>query len=290
MHTKRLFLGFLLVFVSLILPSGLQAQEPPPGGQFFCKWGINPSNGQAGCYMELDEYGEPTGNECETNYTYDCSQFQSPVECTNTEHQCSPNLPETPPDEPPPDEQDPGEPTECYPGRCTTDSDCGGTKCEGSTGDSCTGFCSCVSGRCNTHTDCSGWSGVCKDRTEGQWCSGNCFQSDEDLKPYWFEGFCESKINGKVIGIETFIGCIPIFESMQETNQFLYLRGAAIAGGIAFLMMIFSGFQMVTSRGEPEKYVSAKNLFTAAVAGLIVVIFSAFILRAITVNIFGLFN
>lgn len=87
--------------------------------------------------------------------------------------------------------------------------------------------------------------------------------------------------------LNTAIGCIPI----SNTNQLIafILRWAiGIGGGIAFLLIIVSGFQIMTSSGNPERIQAGKELMTSAIAGLIMLVFSVFILRIIGVDILGL--
>jgi 3-phosphoglycerate kinase len=62
-----------------------------------------------------------------------------------------------------------------------------------------------------------------------------------------------------------------------------------IGGGIAFLMILAAGFQIMTSSGDAKKLSSGQELLTSAVSGLILIVFSIFILRLIGVNILGLF-
>jgi len=84
----------------------------------------------------------------------------------------------------------------------------------------------------------------------------------------------------------TAIGCI---ETTPEgfIQRFLNL-GVGIAGGIAFLLILFAGFQMMTSAGNPEKLNAGKELLTAAISGLILIVFSLFLLRLIGFNILRL--
>ena len=89
--------------------------------------------------------------------------------------------------------------------------------------------------------------------------------------------------------INTAIGCIPV----GDTNEFIsfILRWAiGIGGGIAFLLIVFAGFQIMTSAGNPERLQAGRELLTSAIAGLILLIFSVFILRIIGVNILGIFK
>lgn len=84
----------------------------------------------------------------------------------------------------------------------------------------------------------------------------------------------------------TAIGCI---QTTPEgfIKSFLGL-GVGIAGGIAFLLILFSGFQMMTSAGNPEKLNAGKELMTSAISGLVLIVFSIFLLRLIGVEILGL--
>lgn len=88
-------------------------------------------------------------------------------------------------------------------------------------------------------------------------------------------------------GILTAIGCIPI----RDANEFVgwFLRWAmGIAGGIAFVLMLIAGFQIMTASGNPEKVQGGKELLNAAISGLILIIFSVFLLKLIGVDILAL--
>lgn len=88
-------------------------------------------------------------------------------------------------------------------------------------------------------------------------------------------------------GINTAIGCIPI----TNTNLFIgfILRWAiGIGGGIAFLLIVSAAFTIMTSQGNPERLKAGQELLTSAIAGLIMLIFSVFILRVIGVDILKL--
>jgi 3-phosphoglycerate kinase len=97
---------------------------------------------------------------------------------------------------------------------------------------------------------------------------------------------CDALAGGK--GVDTAIGCIPI-ENITALTTFVMRWLLGIGGGIAFLMILFAGFQIMTSSGDPKKLSSGQELLTSAVSGLILVIFSIFILRLIGVNILGIF-
>lgn len=87
-------------------------------------------------------------------------------------------------------------------------------------------------------------------------------------------------------GAWTAIGCIP-------TNPTAFISillgfGVGIAGGIAFLLILLGGFQILTSTGNPEQLQAGRELVSSAVSGLLLIIFSVFLLKLIGVNILGI--
>jgi hypothetical protein len=83
--------------------------------------------------------------------------------------------------------------------------------------------------------------------------------------------------------IYTAFGCMPV-----KSNAFIkwllpFLFG--IAGGIAFLLMISGFFMILTSRGDPKVVQAGREKVTAAITGLLVILFSVFLLRLILVGI-----
>ena len=94
-------------------------------------------------------------------------------------------------------------------------------------------------------------------------------------------------------GIDTAIGCIRILGSGGGGDvalaNFFIVWGMGIGGGIAFLLVIYAGFLIMTSTGNPQRLSAGKELLTAALSGLLLIIFSAFLLRVIGVDILGLF-
>lgn len=92
--------------------------------------------------------------------------------------------------------------------------------------------------------------------------------------------------NGQ-FGVRTAIGCIPV-NSSDDLIGFFLRWGLGIIGGIAFLLILYAGFQIMTSRGDPKKLQAGQELLTSAIAGVIMLIFSVFILRVIGVDILGI--
>lgn len=90
-------------------------------------------------------------------------------------------------------------------------------------------------------------------------------------------------------GVDTAIGCIPI----QDTNSFMaWILGWAVGvgGGVAFLLITYSSFIIMTSQGDPARLKAGQELLTSAISGLIMLVFSVFILKFIGVDILGLGN
>ena len=83
--------------------------------------------------------------------------------------------------------------------------------------------------------------------------------------------------------INTALGCVPV--EMGAFMEWLlpYLFG--IAGGIAFLLMVYGFILMATSSGDPKKTQGAQETVTSAIIGLLISIFALFLLRLIAVDI-----
>jgi len=87
-------------------------------------------------------------------------------------------------------------------------------------------------------------------------------------------------------GVTTALGCIPIGSGNFTTWLLGWLFG--IAGGIAFLLMVYGFILVATSGGDEKKVAGAKETITSAIVGLLVCIFSVFILRLVAVNILNI--
>ena len=87
-------------------------------------------------------------------------------------------------------------------------------------------------------------------------------------------------------GSWTALGCIP-----TDTAGFVkWLLGPfmGIAGGIAFLLILKGGYQIMFSQGNPESITDGRDTIVAAVSGLVVIILSVAILEIIGVDILDL--
>ena len=88
--------------------------------------------------------------------------------------------------------------------------------------------------------------------------------------------------------LNTAIGCIPILTTKEAFLGFILKWAVGIGGGIAFLLIIYAGFMIITSAGNPERLKAGQELLTSAISGLILLIFSVVILKIIGVDILGL--
>jgi hypothetical protein len=61
-----------------------------------------------------------------------------------------------------------------------------------------------------------------------------------------------------------------------------------IGSGIAFLLIVYAGFLIMTAAGNPERLKAGQELMTSAISGLILLVFSIFVLKFIGVDILGL--
>lgn len=59
----------------------------------------------------------------------------------------------------------------------------------------------------------------------------------------------------------------------------------SLSGGIAVILIIISGYRLMTSQGNPEKLQAAREQLTSAIIGLVFIIFSLSILQIIGVDI-----
>ena len=87
--------------------------------------------------------------------------------------------------------------------------------------------------------------------------------------------------------VNTAIGCIPV----GDTTSFMgWILGWAIGvgGGVAFLLIVYASFMIMTSQGMPDRLKAGQELLTSAISGLIMLIFSVFILKFIGIDILGL--
>lgn len=90
-------------------------------------------------------------------------------------------------------------------------------------------------------------------------------------------------------------GCTEITSAFGRINtdpggfiQKLFAILLSLSGGIALLLIIRSGYQLMTSRGNAEQVKEAQDRITSAIVGLLFIIFSLVILEIIGVDLLSL--
>ncbi len=95
---------------------------------------------------------------------------------------------------------------------------------------------------------------------------------------------CADSQNGVCNKVTTGLN-IDISTSVGGFTGSLFQLLLSIAGGIAIILIIFSGYNMMMSQGNPEKVKGAQETLTAAIVGLLFMIFSTTILQITGFNI-----
>ena len=109
-------------------------------------------------------------------------------------------------------------------------------------------------------------------------------ETDAEGNPSDRKQKCLDCLEGNPSGIWTAIGCIQTGSTEGIIGELMTV-GISIAGGIALIMILAAAFLFATSEGEPKRTSEAKEILTAAIVGLIFIIFSVTILEFIGVNI-----
>lgn len=98
------------------------------------------------------------------------------------------------------------------------------------------------------------------------------------------DGACPAPGGGP--GVSTAIGCISA--SPIGLAQAVLQIAIGVAGGIAFLLMAFGAIRMIASAGNPDGIQQGRQILTSAIAGLLVIVLSVFILRFFGITILQL--
>lgn len=86
--------------------------------------------------------------------------------------------------------------------------------------------------------------------------------------------------------VDTAFGPIQTDAAGLVQGIFTILLG--LSGGVAILLVIAAGYQLMTSQGNPEKVKEGRERLIAAIVGLLFIIFSAAILQIIGVDLLHL--
>lgn len=133
-----------------------------------------------------------------------------------------------------------------------------------------------------------GWgSGSCLQRC-GFMGSGFCCQPKDKNHPAvpsvspFLPPPCKTD-QGICVTVETAIG--PINTLIWQLVQSVFGILLSLSGGVAILLIIAAGYQMIVSQGNPEKVKESRERLTAAIVGLLFIIFSVAILQFIGVHL-----
>ena len=81
----------------------------------------------------------------------------------------------------------------------------------------------------------------------------------------------------------TDLGCIPN-DPVQFASRF-YSIGLGLIGGVAVLFIIFGGYTILTSQGDPSQLEKGKSYIYYAIGGLLLGIFGFVFVQVIAVNV-----
>lgn len=106
---------------------------------------------------------------------------------------------------------------------------------------------------------------------------------DQNNKPLSKESAIKTDIK-KCLSVDTGLG-IPLATDPVNFVKSIFGIILSLSGGVALLLIILSGYKLMLSQGNPEKAQEAKETLTAAIVGLLFIIFSLVILQVIGVDI-----
>lgn len=89
-------------------------------------------------------------------------------------------------------------------------------------------------------------------------------------------------------GVQTALGCISTEATGVGFFGQLINIIIGISGGLALVMMLFGTFIVTTSAGMPDKLKEGQEILTSAIAGLLFIILSVFLLQFIGITVLGL--
>ncbi len=81
----------------------------------------------------------------------------------------------------------------------------------------------------------------------------------------------------------TELGCIP--NTVPGFVSKFYAIGLGLIGGVSLIFIIYGGYIIVTSRGNPDKLNNGKSYIYYAIAGLLLAIFGYVFIQVIAVDV-----
>lgn len=118
------------------------------------------------------------------------------------------------------------------------------------------------------------------------------FYSIIGLFAYWISCFftVPAALADSAPPITTAFGSIPFPTDPAGFVGRIFGIILSLSGAVALIIIVFSGFRLSFSQGNQEKVQEAREMLTAAVIGLLFIIFSTTLLEVIGVDILGLTN
>lgn len=89
-------------------------------------------------------------------------------------------------------------------------------------------------------------------------------------------------------GINSAIGCIPITD-INLTTQFFLRWALGVGGGIALFLIAISAIRIMTTKGDPKRLQDARDTLSSAIAGLVLIVLSIFLVRFLAETLLQLF-
>lgn len=122
---------------------------------------------------------------------------------------------------------------------------------------------------------------------------GSCMCKTDRV--FLFEALCDKMKNADEVreckacirggkGIWSALGCLYT-DIPTLLKEYVFKIGLGLAGMFALLCILYAAYTLQTSQGNPEKIKKAQELLTSCIMGLMLIIFSIFILRIIGVDI-----
>lgn len=97
---------------------------------------------------------------------------------------------------------------------------------------------------------------------------------------------CGNFVEGKCIEVETPLGKIKTDGAGILYTLFVLIL--SLSGGILVITIMYAGYQLMMSRGNPEQIQKARELLTSAIIGFLFILFSYVILGVLTDDILNL--
>lgn len=90
-------------------------------------------------------------------------------------------------------------------------------------------------------------------------------------------------IENGIKGVKTDLGCIPT-DPLHFAAKF-YAIGLGLIGGVSLIFIIYGGYLLLTSQGNPTQVEKGKSYILYAITGLLLAIFGLVFMQVAIVDI-----